>query len=116
MVSVTYSGSKPKAKRTGVLLVLPNTGGFISQDVELLRAAAMCQARSRNGGPPRSGDIGSTIPRDRLFEAWSSDQTRRVWAVSATAHTVRSILESDPTVSFLKMDRPCRAAWLAEPR
>ena len=36
----------PKARRTAVLLVLPNNGGFISEDVELLRAAALCQARS----------------------------------------------------------------------
>ena len=30
-------------------------------------------------------------------EAWSSDGRRRVWAISATAHPVRSILASDPT-------------------
>ena len=30
-------------------------------------------------------------------EAWSSDGTRRVWAVTATAHPARSILPSDPT-------------------
>jgi dienelactone hydrolase len=36
----------PKMKRATVLLVLPNNGGFISEDVQLLRAAATCQARS----------------------------------------------------------------------
>ncbi|HWE28534.1 MAG TPA: hypothetical protein VHB97_11055 [Polyangia bacterium] len=36
----------PKTKRAAVLLVLPNNSGFASDDVELLRASALCQARS----------------------------------------------------------------------
>ena len=35
-------------------------------------------------------------------EGWSSDGSRRVWAISATAHPVKSILASDPTASFTK--------------
>ena len=49
-------------------------------------------------------------------EGWNTNRNRRVWAVSATAHPVRSILRSDPTVAFLKLDRPLPASLVAERR
>ncbi len=85
-------------------------------EVSARRKLQELRAALANPGDAREVYEALFLPEGLVFKEEISRENpdRRVWAISATAHPARSILQSDPTVSFLKMDQVCSATWLAE--
>ncbi len=94
--------------------------------VEEMLTAAERKARQRvadlratlaNPGDAREVFESIFLPEGLEFtEGKSSDGSRRVWAISMTAHPVRSILSCDPTGAFRNVDPPKQWVRCVVPR